>query len=123
MFIVNEDEESEECMDINLLVSQLLIAIFASAIIVPAVQKLKVLFPAKYVELFSGVASVVLGYLVAMYYAKLDLVACAWVAFFSLIGAEAVYKLLQDKLETYTEKKEDSVVKAESGTDSENGIG
>ena len=49
----------------------------------------------------------ILGVLMARYYANFDWIACLWVGFYSLIGAEAIYNLLAEKLKTYTEKKEE----------------
>ena len=93
-------------MNTTLLIQQLTVAIMVSAVAVVAIQKIKVWFPAKLVEVLSGLVSVILGVLMARYYAGYDWIACAWVGFYALIGAEAIYKLLAEKLETYTEKKE-----------------
>ena len=95
-------------MNTTLLIEQLTVAIMVSAVSVVAIQKVKVWFPAKFIEVLSGVVSITLGVLMSRYYAGYDWIACAWVGFYSLIGAEAIYKLLAEKLQTYTEKVDEA---------------
>lgn len=99
-------------MNTSLLIEQLTMAIIASAVIVPTVQRIKGWFPsAKVVDILSAVLSFGLGSLMAFYYAGYDLYASIWVGFYSLIGAEAIYMLLADKLTTFTAKKGLALVK------------
>lgn len=94
-------------MNTTLLIAQILVAIIASAIIVPAIQKVKGWLPSpKLVEPVSVVLSFAIGFLVAVYYNGYDLIAALWVGFYSVIGAEAIYRLLAEKLATYTDKKD-----------------
>jgi len=98
-------------MNTSLLIAQLTVAIIASAIIVPAIQKIKGWLPSpKLVEPVSVVLSFAIGFLVAVYYNGYDTIAALWVGFYSIIGAEAVYKLLAEKLSTYTDKKEIPII-------------
>lgn len=107
-------------MNTTLLISQLLVAIIASAIIVPAVQKIKGWLPTpKLVEPVSVLLSFAIGFLVAVYYNGYDLIAALWVGFYSIIGAEAVYRLLAEKLATYTDKKEIPIINEPVDEDSE----
>lgn len=91
-------------MNTTLLLQQLTVAIIVSAVVVPTVQRIKGWFPSpKWVEFISAVIAVILGFLMSRYYAKFDLVASLWVAFYTLIGAEGIYRLVSEKLTTYTE--------------------
>lgn len=91
-------------MNTTLLLQQLTVAIIVSAVVVPTVQRIKGWFPsAKWVEFISAVIAVILGFLMSVYYAQFDFKASLWVAFYTLIGAEAIYKLVSEKLTTYTE--------------------
>lgn len=91
-------------MNTGILFEQLFVAIIASTITVPLVQRFKGFFPnAKILELFSIVASLILGFAVARYYAGYDMIASAWVGFFSLIGAEAIYTALKEKLKKHSD--------------------
>ena len=93
-------------MNTTLLIQQLTVAIIVSAIVVPTVQRIKAWFPsAKWVEAISAIIAVVLGIIMARYYAGYDWPASCWVGFYSLIGAEAAYKLVAEKLTTYSEQK------------------
>lgn len=94
-------------MNTTLLVEQLTVAVIASAIVVPAVQKIKGWMPsAKFVEPLSVILSFFLGFVIAVYYSGYNTIAACWVGFYSVIGAEAIYRLLAEKLATYTDKKD-----------------
>lgn len=95
-------------MDLTLIFNQLVVGIIISAFVVPTVQRFKGFLPsAKAVEVFSLIVSAILGFLMAVYYFKYSYTDAGWVAFFTVVGAEAIYKLLSEKLKTYTEIKED----------------
>ena len=86
------------------LVELLLVAIFASAIVIPTVQRVKSWMSSdKMVEFVSVVIAFTVGFGVAVYFANMGPVDGAIVGFFSIIGAENIYKLLSDKLKTYKE--------------------
>lgn len=115
-------------IDLSVLLNQLMMAIYATAVIVPTIQKVKIWFPAKYVEICSALVSVLIGFLMAWYYGKFDWVASLWVGFFAMIGAEGIYNVLKDKLKTYTEKTEPLVEPIDEPlmdepTDIDNGLG
>lgn len=94
-------------MNTTLLVQQLTVAIIASAIIIPFVQRVKGWLPKQWmVEPTSVIIAFVTGVAVAWYYNGYDPIACLWVGLFSVIGAESIYKLVAEKLATYTEKKD-----------------
>lgn len=94
-------------MNTTLLIQQLTVAILASAIVIPTVQKVKGWLPnAKLVEPVSAVLAFAIGLGVAYYYNGYNLIDSGIVGFFSVIGAEGIYKLLSDKLSTYTDIKQ-----------------
>jgi hypothetical protein len=94
-------------MNTTLLIQQLTVAILASAIVIPAVQKIKGWLPdARFVEPVSVVLSFLVGMGVAFYYASYSVLDSAIVGFFSVIGAEGIYQLLGDKLKSYVDKAE-----------------
>jgi putative Mn2+ efflux pump MntP len=89
-------------MNTTLLLEQLTVAIVVSAVVVPTVQRVKGWFPsARWVEAFSALIAVMLGFIMSKYYAGYDTSASAWVGFYSLIGAETIYRLVAEKLTTY----------------------
>ena len=101
-------------MNTQLLIQQLTIAIVASAIVIPTIQRVKGWLPnAKSVEFISVVISMLIGFGFALYYVDFGIIDSLIVGFFSVIGAENIYKLLESKLQTYTEAK------AESGSDND----
>jgi hypothetical protein len=94
-------------MNTTLLLQQITVAILVSAVVIPTVQRVKGWFPnSTWVEVFSAILAVALGILMSRYYASYDWVACAWVGFYSLIGAEAIYRLLGEKMTTFADKKD-----------------
>lgn len=94
-------------MNTTLLLEQLTVAVVVSAVVVPTVQRVKGWFPsARWVEAFSALVAVLLGFIMSKYYAGYDTAASAWVGFYSLIGAETVYRLVHEKVKTFTEIKE-----------------
>lgn len=94
-------------MNTTLLLQQVIVAILVSAVVIPTVQRVKGWFPnSTWVEAFSALLAVALGILMSRYYASYDWVACAWVGFYSLIGAEAIYRLLGEKMTTFADKKD-----------------
>lgn len=97
-------------MNTTLLIQQLTVAILASAITIPAIQRVKGWMPTdKMVELISVLLSFAIGFGVAMYYANYTLIDGLIVGLFSIIGAESIYKLLGDKLKKFTEIKYEDV--------------
>lgn len=101
-------------MNTTLLIEQLTVAVIVSAVVVPTVQRVKGWFPsAIWVEAFSALIAVALGFIMARYYAGYDLIASAWVGFYSLIGAETIYRLVAEKVKTYTQIKEQAATNPE----------
>jgi len=93
-------------MNTTLLLQQIMVAILVSAVVVPTVQRIKGWFPsASWVEAFSAILAIVLGFLMSRYYASYDWVASACGGFYTLIGAEGIYRLLAEKMTTFTDKK------------------
>lgn len=101
-------------MDLSLLVDQLSVAVLASIVAVATVQKLKPVFPAKAVGLLSMVVTFIVGYWFALYYRGYDWIACAVVAFFTVIGADGLYQAFADKLRSYSEMKAIAAAPVES---------
>lgn len=93
-------------MNTTLLIQQITVAVVVSAVVVPTVQRIKGWFPsATWVETFSAIIAILLGILMARYYAGYDWAASSWVGFYSLIGAEAIYRLVSEKMTTFQDKK------------------
>lgn len=92
-------------MNTTLLIEQLTVAILSSAIAIPAIQRFKNWLPSeKLVEPFSALLSFLFGFGVAVYYAEFAVVESLVVGLFSVIGAETIYKLLGEKVKSYTGK-------------------
>lgn len=103
-------------MNTTLLIQQLTVAILASAITIPTIQRMKGWLPTdKMVELVSVLVSFTIGFGVALYYAKYNVLDSGIVGFFSIVGAEAIYKLLGDKLKSFSEVKENEGIPIDQG--------
>lgn len=93
-------------MNTTLLINQLTVAILSSAIAIPTIQRFKNWIPnEKFVELFSVIVSGVIGFVFAVFYTELTMVDAGFVAFYSVVGAEGIYRLLGEKLESYHAKE------------------
>lgn len=93
-------------MNTALLIQQLTIAILASAIVIPTIQRVKGWLPnARSVEFVSVAISMLIGFGFALYYVDFNLIDSLIVGFFSVIGAENIYKLLNEKLKTFDQVK------------------
>ena len=93
-------------MNTTLLVEQLTVAILSSAIAIPAIQRFKDWVPSqKLVEPLSVVVAAVIGFVFAVYYSGFGYIEAGLVAFYAVIGAEGIYKLVGEKLSSYTEKE------------------
>lgn len=111
-------------MNTTLLIQQLTVAILASAITIPAIQRVKGWMPTdKMVELISVLLSFAIGFGVAMYYANYTLIDGLIVGLFSIIGAESIYKLLGDKLKSFSEVKGDGIDLIDEGINEDVGVG
>ena len=97
-------------MNTVLLIQQLTIAIVASAIVIPTIQRVKGWMPnAKSVEFISVALSMLIGFGFALYYVEYSLIDALIVGFFSVIGADNIYKLLEEKLKTFSEVKQEEL--------------
>lgn len=89
-------------MNTTILIEQLTVAILSSAIAIPAVQRIKGWMPSQWmVEPLSVLTSATIGLVFATYYANFMLVESLFVAFYAVIGAEGIYKLVGEKLSSY----------------------
>jgi hypothetical protein len=92
-------------MNTALLFEYLQVAILASAITVPVVQRVKGWLPNDlWVDPVSVVIGFAIGLCVAVYFASYTWIAGVWVGLFTVAGAEGIYKLLGDKLQSYAQK-------------------
>lgn len=84
------------------LIQQVLIVAMASSIITTAfVQKIKESFTFKKsnrLVIVSFVVSMILGTLFSASFSDMTLVYCIWSGFVSFIGADAIYKMFEDKI-------------------------
>ena len=93
-------------MNTTLLINQLTVAILSSAIAIPTIQRFKNWIPdQRYVELFSVIVSGIIGFVFSVFYTELGMVDAGFVAFYSVVGAEGIYRLLGEKLESYHDKE------------------
>lgn len=100
--------------NVELLLNVLWIAIICQSIALITTQKfktLKVVTKAWQVILFSLVLNIVLSMCFCLTFTDLKLILSLWVGFFSFIGADTLYKTLEDKqllkrLTDVSEKKE-----------------
>lgn len=86
--------------DVELLLNILWIATICQVIALVTTQKfktLKIVTKAWQVILFSFVLNVVLAVCFCSTFTDLKLILSLWVGFFSFIGADTVYKMLEDK--------------------------
>ena len=92
-------------MNTQLLINQLTVAILSSAIAIPAIQRAKMWLPSqKFVEPLSVFLSFVVGFGVAIYYAEFAVIESLIVGFFSVVGAESIYKAIGSKMKSYQVK-------------------
>lgn len=88
-------------MNVDLLKSLLIIALSVSIISTTFIQKLKSLpfiTNKKYVVYISFAFSMILGILFSLSFTDIKVVESIWVGFFSFIGADTLYLMLEDKV-------------------------
>ena len=88
-------------LDLDLIKNVLIVAIASSIITTAFVQKIKESFTFKKsnrLVIVSFVVSMAIGTLFAMCFSDLTLVNCLWSGFVSFIGADAIYKMFEDKI-------------------------
>lgn len=103
------------------LIEQLTVAILASAITIPTIQRVKGWLKSdRMVEFTSVVTAFVVGFVFSIYYVGFNTIDSAVVGFFSIIGAENIYKLFHDKLKTF---KDVAIVDGMIGTEEREEVG
>ena len=88
-------------LDLDLVKNILIIAIASGIITTTFVQKIKESFVFKKsnrLVIVSFVISMILGTLFSLSFSDTTLINSLWVGLFSFIGADAIYKLFEDKL-------------------------
>ena len=93
--------KGSEIMNIELLKELLIIAIASGVIMTLFVQKIKESFTFKKgnrVVFISFFTNMVLGTLFAISFSNANLINAIWVGFFSFVGADTIYKVLEDKV-------------------------
>ena len=98
-------------LDIEVLKAILIIAIASGVVMTALVQKIKEGFNFKKsnrIVILSFVVNMVMGTLFALTFSDIVLVNALWVGLFSFIGADLIYKALEDKVfKSFEEIKED----------------
>ncbi len=87
-------------MNIELLKELLLIAIASGVIMTLFVQKIKETFKINggTVIIVSFILNLIIGTLFALNFSEANLINAIWVGFFSFVGADTIYKTLEDKV-------------------------
>ena len=88
-------------MKIELLKELLVTAIASGVVMTLFIQKIKESFTfrkSSYITLISVIVNMILGTLFALNFSNVSFVNALWVGFFSFIGADIIYKSLEDKI-------------------------
>lgn len=87
-------------MNIELLKELLIIAIVSGVIMTMFIQKIKEAFIIKggTVIIVSFILNMIIGSLFAISFSDVNLIYSIWVGFFSFVGADTIYKTLEDKV-------------------------
>ena len=91
----------------NLILELLIEAMGASIIATQLIQKIKetISFGKKFNKILSIFISLTTGYLYAVSFYKAEPISAAWIALFTLIGAETMYKTFTKKYSIHLEKR------------------
>ena len=87
-------------MKIELLKELLIIAIASGVIMTMFIQKIKETFNINggMVIIVSFILNMIIGSLFAISFSNANLINAIWVGFFSFVGADTIYKTLEDKV-------------------------
>lgn len=88
-------------MNIELLKELLIIAIASGVIMTPFVQKIKEsteIKKSRTIIRISFSVNMIIGSLFALTFSDVNLIYAIWVGFFSFLGADTIYKTLEDKV-------------------------
>lgn len=88
-------------IELELIKNLLTIAMASSVITTASVQKIKEAVTFKKssrLVIVSFVVSMIFGTLFAVTFANVEIAEALWVGFFSFIGADAIYKMFEDKI-------------------------
>ncbi len=87
-------------MKIELLKELLVIAIASGVIMTMFIQKIKETFNINggMVIIVSFILNMIIGSLFAISFSDVNLIYSIWVGFFSFVGADTIYKTLEDKV-------------------------
>ena len=90
-------------LNLTLLQQMLVVAIALSVVTCAFIQKTKKFFPcSSCLVIYSFVVNFVVGILFCMTFTEVGFSNSLWVAFFSFIGADTLYKSLEGKLKDYS---------------------
>lgn len=102
-------------LNMDLIKNVLIIAIASSIITTATVQKIKESIEFKKsnrLVIVSFIVSMIVGTLFSLSFSELNIINSLWVGLFSFIGADAIYKSLEDKIFTpFSKIHEENVVK------------
>ena len=92
--------KGSEIMNIELLKELLIIAIASGVIMTMFIQKIKETFTINggMVIIVSFILNMIIGTLFAISFSDVNLINAIWVGFFSFVGADTIYKTLEDKV-------------------------
>jgi len=87
-------------MNVELLKELLLIAIANSVVMTLFIQKIKETFNVnnKMIVFISFVINMVIGSLFSLSFSDVTFINSLWIGFFSFVGADTIYKTLEDKV-------------------------
>ena len=109
----------DKILNVDLLVQVIIVAIAGGCVTTLTIQMIKQLSSKKWVLYVSSIlVSAILGTLFAHYFSDLEWVYCAWVGLFTWLDADALYKMLEDKIKLFSSyskihENDDKVIKLE----------
>lgn len=91
-------------LNIDLLQKLLIISTITSVISCAFIQKSKGIFKtSRFIGLYSFIINTILGIVFCATFTKIDLLTSLWVGLFSFVGADSLYKALEDKLNSHAD--------------------
>lgn len=100
-------------LNFDLILNILEMSLLVSCVTTAVVQKTKGMFKkSKYVSVYSFFVNLIIGTLFMLCFSDASIVNALWIGFLSFIGADTIYKALEDKgiVSKYSELKENTTI-------------
>lgn len=93
-------------LNLTLLEQLIVISIPCGALAMAFIQKTKMMFrSSKIIILYSFIVNMIFGIIFTMSFGSQDLIESLWIGLFSFIEADTVYRMLEGKLQPFSELK------------------